>query len=107
MPLFNLIMLRRNFLKKIIFFTVGIISMSNKLLAKEVFSKEIFKDGIFYNNYIDHKMTTFKQFWKWRKESKKPEPMDEPIKLLKKLAPEKNLLSNEFVAMTHGESKIL
>ena len=79
MPLFNLIMHRRNFLKKIIFFTVGIISMSNKLLAKEVFSKEIFKDGIFYNNYIDHKMTTFKQFWKWRKESKKPEPMSFPL----------------------------
>ena len=79
MPLFNLIVLRRNFLKKIIFFTVGIISMSNKLLAKEVFSKEIFKDGIFYNNYIDHKMTTFKQFWKWRKESKKPEPMSFPL----------------------------
>ena len=79
MPLFNAIMLRRNFLKKIIFFTVGIISMSNKLLAKEVFSKEIFKDGIFYNNYIDHKMTTFKQFWKWRKESKKPEPMSFPL----------------------------
>lgn len=79
MPLFNLIMRRRNFLKKIIFFTVGIISMSNKLLAKEVFSKEIFKDGIFYNNYIDHKMTTFKQFWKWRKESKKPEPMSFPL----------------------------
>jgi len=79
MPLFNVIMLRRNFLKKIIFFTVGIISMSNKLLAKEVFSKEIFKDGIFYNNYIDHKMTTFKQFWKWRKESKKPELMSFPL----------------------------
>lgn len=79
MPLFNLIMRRRNFLKTIIFFTVGIISMSNKLLAKEVFSKEIFKDGIFYNNYIDHKMTTFKQFWKWRKESKKPEPMSFPL----------------------------
>ena len=79
MPLFNLIMRRRNFLKTIIFFTVGIISMSNKLLAKEVFSKEIFKDGVFYNNYIDHKMTTFKQFWKWRKESKKPEPMSFPL----------------------------
>ena len=47
MPLFNLIMQRRNFLKKIIVFTVGIISMSNKLFAKEVFSKAIFKDGIF------------------------------------------------------------
>ena len=79
MSLFNLIMRRRNFLKTIIFFTVGIISMSNKLLAKEVFSKEIFKDWIFYNNYIDHKMTTFKQFWKWRKESKKPEPMSFPL----------------------------
>jgi L-ascorbate metabolism protein UlaG (beta-lactamase superfamily) len=35
------------------------------------------------------------------------EPMDEPVKLLKKLTVEKNLLSNEFIAMTHGESKIL
>ena len=52
MPLFNLIMQRRNFLKKIIVFSLGIISMSNKLFAKELFSKEIFKDGIFYNNYI-------------------------------------------------------
>ena len=79
MPLFNLIMQRRNFLKKIIIFTVGIISMSNKLFAKEFFSKAIFKDGIFYNNYIDHKMATFKEFWKWRKESKKPEPLSFPL----------------------------
>ena len=68
-------MLRRNFLKKIIVFTIGIMSISNKLFAKEIFSKAIFKDGIFYNNYINHKMATFKEFWKWRKESKKPEPL--------------------------------
>ena len=35
------------------------------------------------------------------------EPMDEPIKLLKKLTAEKKLLSDEFIAITHGESKIL
>ena len=35
------------------------------------------------------------------------EPMDEPVKLLKKLTIENNLLSDEFIAMTHGESKIL
>ena len=67
-------MLRRNFLKKIIVFTAGIMFMSNKL-----FAKEIFKDGIFYNNYIDHKMATFKEFWKWRKESKRPEPLSFPL----------------------------
>ena len=72
-------MLRRNFLKKIIVFTIGIMSISNKLFAKEIFSKAIFKDGIFYNNYIGHKMSTFKEFWKWRKESKKPEPISFPL----------------------------
>ena len=72
-------MLRRNFLKKIIVFTIGIMSISNKLFAKEIFSKAIFKDGIFYNNYINHKMATFKEFWKWRKESKKPEPLSFPL----------------------------
>ena len=35
------------------------------------------------------------------------EPMDEPIKLLKKLTDKENLTSDEFVAMTHGESKII
>ena len=79
MPLYYLQMLRRNFLKKIIVFTFGIMSMSNKLLAKEIFSKAISKDGIFYNNYINHKMATFKEFWKWRKESKKPEPLSFPL----------------------------
>ena len=72
-------MLRRNFLKKIIVFTIGIMSISNKLFAKEIFSKAIFKDGIFYNNYINHKMATFKEFWKWRKESKKREPLSFPL----------------------------
>ena len=72
-------MLRRNFLKKIIVFSIGIMSISNKLFAKEIFSKAIFKDGIFYNNYIDHKMATFKEFWKWRKESTKPKPLSFPL----------------------------
>ena len=35
------------------------------------------------------------------------EPMDEPIKLLKKLTVKENLKSDEFVTMTHGESKII
>ena len=35
------------------------------------------------------------------------EPMDQPIKLLKKLTDKENLTSDEFVAMTHGESKII
>ena len=72
-------MLRRNFLKKILISTIGIIVMSNKLFAKEIFKKPIFKDGIFYNNYISHKMASFKEFWKWRKESAKPEPISFPL----------------------------
>ena len=35
------------------------------------------------------------------------EPMDEPPKLLKKLVVEKNLSSDEFIVMTHGESKTI
>ena len=72
-------MLRRNFLKKILISTIGIIVMSNKLFAKEIFNKPIFKDGIFYNNYISHKMSSFKEFWKWRKESTKPDPISFPL----------------------------
>ena len=53
--------------------------MSNKLFAKEIFSKSVVKDGIFYNNYIDHKMASFKEFWKWRKESTKPDPVFFPL----------------------------
>ena len=52
--------------------------MSKKLFAKK-FSKSLFKDGIFYNNYIDHKMASFKEFWKWRKESTKPSPISFPL----------------------------
>ena len=72
-------MIRRSFLKKILIATIGILAMSNKLFAKEIFSKSIVKDGIFYNNFIDHKMASFKEFWKWRKESKKPEPISFPL----------------------------
>jgi len=53
--------------------------MSNKLFAKEIFSKSVVKNGIFYNNYIDHKMASFKEFWKWRKESTKPDPVSFPL----------------------------
>jgi len=72
-------MIRRNFLKKILIATIGILALSNKLFAKEVFNKSVFKDGIFYNNYIDHKMASFKEFWKWRKESTKPDPVSFPL----------------------------
>ena len=47
MPYIFYKMLRRNFLKKILIFTVGLIAMSNKLFAKDIFNKPLFKDGIF------------------------------------------------------------
>ncbi len=72
-------MLRRAFLKKILIFTLGFFAMSNKLFAKEIFNKPIVKNGIFYNNYINHKMASFKEFWKWRKESNRPEPISFPL----------------------------
>jgi len=72
-------MIRRSFLKKLLVATIGILAMSNKLFAKEIFSKSVVKDGIFYNNYIDHKMASFKEFWKWRKESTKPDPVFFPL----------------------------
>ena len=72
-------MIRRSFLKKLLITTIGILAMSNKLFAKEIFSKSVVKDGIFYNNYIDHKMASFKEFWKWRKESTKPDPVSFPL----------------------------
>ena len=70
---------RRNFLKKILFAAIGIMVISKKLFAKEMFNKSLVKDGIFYNNYIDHKMASFKEFWKWRKESTKPDPITFPL----------------------------
>ena len=35
------------------------------------------------------------------------EPMDEPPRLLEKLSVEKDLSKDEFIAMIHGESKII
>ena len=35
------------------------------------------------------------------------EPMDEPPKLLKSLSSKNNLLNDEFIAMKHGETKII
>jgi len=72
-------MIRRNFIKKILISTIGLIAMSNKLFSKEIFNKPISKDGIFYNNHISHKMASFKEFWKWRKESTKPDPISFPL----------------------------
>jgi L-ascorbate metabolism protein UlaG (beta-lactamase superfamily) len=72
-------MIRRSFLKKLLVATLSIFTMSNKLFAKKIFSKSVVKDGIFYNNYINHKMASFKEFWKWRKESTKPDPISFPL----------------------------
>ena len=71
-------MLRRNFLRKLLITTIGLVAMSNKLFAKEVFNKPIIKDGVFYNNFIGHN-GSFKDFWKWRKESKKQDPISFPL----------------------------
>ena len=57
-------MIRRSFLKKLLITTIGILAMSNKLFAKEVLSKSVVKDGVFYNNFIGH-TGSFKDLWKW------------------------------------------
>jgi beta-lactamase superfamily II metal-dependent hydrolase len=64
------------------------------LLAKYLLPFNL-KDGIFINNFIDHRKS-FKEFWKWRKESKRPEPITFPLaqndpSYLKKNTSEKTL----------------
>ena len=71
-------MIRRNFLKKLLITTIGILAMSNKLFAKEILSKSVVKDGVFYNNFIGH-TGSFKDLWKWRKESTKKDPISFPL----------------------------
>ena len=71
-------MIRRSFLKKLLITTIGILAMSNKLFAKEMLSKSVVKDGVFYNNFIGH-TGSFKDLWKWRKESTKQDPISFPL----------------------------
>ena len=71
-------MIRRSFLKKLLITTIGILVMSNKLFAKEILSKSVVKDGVFYNNFIGH-TGSFKDLWKWRKESTKQNPISFPV----------------------------
>ena len=71
-------MLRRNFLKKILFTGLSLAIFKVKLFANEVLTPFNLKDGIFINNFIDHRKS-FKEFWKWRKESKRPEPITFPL----------------------------
>jgi len=71
-------MIRRSFLKKLLITTIGILAMSNKLFAKEILSKSVVKDGVFYNNFIGH-TGSFKDLWKWRKESTKQDPISFPL----------------------------
>ena len=72
-------MIRRIFLKRKLIALASAFVLSNKLFTKEIFNKSVVKDGIFYNNYIEHKMASFKEFWKWRKQSKKPSPISFPL----------------------------
>lgn len=72
-------MIRRIFIKRILSAIIGLFALSNKLFTKEIFNKSVVKDGIFYNNYIEHKMASLKEFWKWRKQSKKPSPISFPL----------------------------
>ena len=71
-------MLRRNFIKKILFTGLGVALFKVKLFANEMLAPFNLKDGIFINNFIDHRKS-FKEFWKWRKESKRPEPITFPL----------------------------
>ena len=71
-------MLRRNFIKKILFTGLGVAVFKVKLFANEMLAPFNLKDGIFINNFIDHRKS-FKEFWKWRKESKRPEPITFPL----------------------------
>ena len=47
-------------------------------MANSLFKPFNLVDGVFVNNYVSHK-SSFKDFWKWRRESSKPEPIAFPI----------------------------
>ena len=72
-------MKRRNFLTRSIILIFGFLTMTNKLLANEIFKPSVLKDGIFHNNFISHNVNSFKKFLQWRKESKKSDPITFPL----------------------------
>ena len=71
-------MQRRNFLKKILLFALAFMSIKTKITANSFFKPFNMENGIFLNNYVAHK-SSFKDFWKWRRESNKPEPIEFPL----------------------------
>ena len=71
-------MLRRNFIKKILLFSLAFLSLKTKIMANSLYKPFNMEDGMFLNNYVLHK-SSFKDFWKWRKESNKPKPMRFPV----------------------------
>ena len=69
---------RRDFIKKVILFSLSFVILKTKIMANTLFKPFNFVDGVFVNNYVSHK-SSFKDFWKWRRESSKPEPITFPM----------------------------
>ena len=69
---------RRDFIKKIILFSLSFVILKTKIMANTLFKPFNLVDGVFVNNYVSHK-SSFKDFWKWRRESSKPEPIAFPM----------------------------
>ena len=70
-------MLRRNFIKTLIL-SCTFFFLKTKIMANSLFKPFKIENGIFVNNYVSHK-SNFKDFWKWRKESNKPESIEFPL----------------------------
>ena len=71
-------MLRRDFIKKVILFSFSFVILKTKIMANSLFKPFNLVDGVFVNNYVSHK-SSFKDFWKWRKESNRPKPISFPV----------------------------
>ena len=69
---------RRDFIKKVILFSLSFVILKTKIMANTLFKPFNLVDGVFVNNYVSHK-SSFKDFWKWRRESSKPEPIAFPV----------------------------
>ena len=69
---------RRDFIKKVILFSLSFVILKTKIMANTLFKPFNLVDGVFVNNYVSHK-SSFKDFWKWRRESSKPEPIAFPM----------------------------
>jgi len=69
---------RRDFIKKIVLFSLSFVFLKTKIMAKSLFKPFNLEDGIFVNNYVSHR-NSFKDFWRWRMESKKPQSISFPI----------------------------